>query len=53
MQWMHSKKVVHQDLHAGNIRQTLDGNDWRLADFGNAAYMYQADGSRTRLYSSL
>lgn len=52
LQWTHSKQVVHQDVHAGNILQTLDGYEWRLADFGNAAWMYAADGSQTRLTSS-
>ena len=46
---VHSKQVVHQDLHSGNVLQALDGSGYRIADFGNAAYMFQADGSRTCL----
>ena len=45
----HSKGVVHQDLHGGNILQTLDASRWCLSDFGNAAQVFQEDGSRTRL----
>ncbi|KAL3148088.1 Serine/threonine-protein kinase stk11 [Trebouxia sp. C0009 RCD-2024] len=33
---MHSKGLVDQDLHAGNVLQTLDGSGWVKADLGNA-----------------
>ena len=46
---VHSKQVVHQDLHAGNVLQALDGSGFRLTDFGNASWEFQADGSRTCL----
>ena len=51
--YVHEQGIVHQDLHASNILQTLDGADWRLTDFGNAARMTQEDGSPTRLSSSM
>ena len=50
---IHSRGLVHQDLHASNILQTLDGSEWRLADFGNAAWVKQDDGSPTRLDRSM
>ena len=32
----HSKKIVHQDIHRGNILRTRDETAWELADFGNS-----------------
>ena len=53
LQWTQHKQVVHQDVHAGNVLRTLDGKGWRLADFGNATEMFEADGLPTRLEESM
>lgn len=35
---MHSKKLVHQDLHVGNLLLSLDGSAFKIADLGSARY---------------
>ena len=50
---MHEHGLVHQDLHPNNVLQTLDGTEWRITDFGNAAWMTQQDGTPTRLNTSM
>lgn len=35
---LHSCGVVHQDLHSGNVLQSLDGLHYKLSDLGSAAY---------------
>ena len=49
LNWIHGEGLVHQDLHPGNVLETLDGSTWRLSDFGCARWTKQADGSPTRL----
>ena len=53
LQWAHQKLVVHQDVHAGNILQTLDGKGWRLADFGSAGEMCHENGLPEQLKRSM
>lgn len=53
LQWMHKKGLVHQDLHAGNVLQSRDGQQWKLVDFGIAAWSHQPDGSPTQVPASM
>ena len=49
LQRVHSKQVVHQDVHGGNVLQALDGSGFRLTDFGNASWMLKEDGTSITL----
>ena len=49
LMWIHGKGLVHQDLHPGNVLETLDGSAWRLSDFGSARRTKEPDGSPTCL----
>ena len=53
LDWVHSKGLVHQDVHGGNVLQTLDQSAWLLSDFGNAVPMLQPDGSSAVLPESM
>lgn len=44
LEWIHCWGLVHQDLHTGNVLQTLDGSQWKLIDFGQAVWTYSEDG---------
>ncbi len=44
LNWLHHMNLVHHDLHAGNLLQTLDHTAYRLSDFGSAAWMFEPDG---------
>jgi len=53
MAWLHSKQLVHSDLHSKNVLQSLDGLEWLIADFGNADWMFVSGGTtRTNLLVS-
>lgn len=45
---MHSKGLVDQDIHSGNIMRTLDGCSWVKADLGSAAWV-EVNGQPNRL----
>ena len=48
LQHIHSQQLVHQDLHAGNVLTTLDGQAWQVADFGAASWTH-CQGTPVRL----
>ena len=50
---VHSKGVVHQDVHSGNMLQALDNSGWRLTDFGHAEWTHNLDGSSDLQYEPL
>ncbi len=35
---MHANNIVDQDLHAGNVMESLDGSRWVKGDLGSAVY---------------
>jgi serine/threonine protein kinase len=45
LDWVHRMKLVHHDLHPGNLLKTLDKKGYRLSDFGSAAWMFLPDGT--------
>lgn len=49
---IHSKGIVDQDVHAGNIMSSLDGKAWVKADLGSAVWL-QEDGSPTRIHECM
>lgn len=48
---LHLSGVVHQDLHPGNVLQTLDGLHYKLSDLGSAAYHMVEDEPNMLQYS--
>ena len=42
LEHMHSRQLVHQDLHAGNVLTTQDGQAWQVADLGAASWTHRA-----------
>ena len=49
---MHSKGVVDQDLHAGNVLLSRDGQSLVKTDLGSAVWA-ETDGQRTFLIRCL
>ena len=43
---IHSKGIVHQDIHSGNVLQSLDGCSWTVADLGSAVWAEVKDQPR-------
>ncbi len=51
--WLHTKGVVHQDLHSSNVLKSLDGPEFLIADFGNANWILRPGTTkRTELHCS-
>lgn len=48
---LHSKGIVHQDLHSDNVLQTLDGLHYKVSDLGSADFC-EVDGQPNELYHS-
>ena len=48
---LHSKGIVHQDLHSDNILQSLDGLQYKVSDLGNAEFC-QVDGQPNEIFHS-
>ena len=49
---LHSKGIVHQDLHSDNVLQALDGQQYKVSDLGNAAFQ-EVDGQPNMLPFSM
>ena len=47
--YMHSRGLVDQDLHAGNVLQSADGQSLVKADLGNAAWA-EVNGQPNKLH---
>lgn len=48
---LHSKSIVHQDLHSDNVLQTLDGLHYKVSDLGSADFC-EVNGQRNELSHS-
>jgi len=40
---LHSLHIAHRDVHGGNVLKACDAGVWKLADFGQAAFLLNPD----------
>ena len=53
LRWIHQQGLVHQDVHANNVLNTLDGSGWVLVDFGSAQWEFQENSSKRTVLDTL